>query len=674
MGTPAALDVSDQVLSLMDLSRATEKLTAMRDQLLSTARDVFLREASTCTLTRELQHRTAEARLALRQSASSHVPSHVPRSEFFAMSLSDEAPMWNRNSAAYAHALNAMVDDDDDYEGTDMILLSCDEAFDGEQIIPKKHRDICTFSEAERKRWEEAEDVEIQSFKKHGVLELVSDTEVARLRRDKVTILCAKWVYSFKHDEHGNVIKYKARVVARGDMQKDGRDFYGAPVLPISSMRATLAQGNDEDDEMDQMDISTAYLYSPASMETFIFIPDGMPDAGKIARLKRSMYGLRQAPADWHNTINSFLESVGFHPLIKEPNIYIQRGEDDKIICKIGLYVDDLLVVGKRVHVDAIKAKISARYTTKDLGPVRTILGITVTRDRATRTLWLTQTAHVDKLVKAHSVELGERIVKTPCDPKLSLFPDPSDVELDSKQKTQYQKLVGMFLYLSLVTRPDIAYAAREAGRFSHCPTTKHWDAAMWLLRYLKGTRTLSLQYGGDIWKKHNDITNSDLVAYADSSYADEHGRQAVAGFAIFDRFGLINYGCKKMTGTSPSQSTMEAETVASAVAARSVIAHRYLRAELDGDTKILTPTILYGDNEAAVGEANGGTVSTKLKHIDVQFMYTQFQVKAGNILVKHIGTENMLADIFTKALDAGKHATFVQRLGLVPFDISLLR
>src|SRR5882757_11380920 len=131
-------------------------------------------------------------------------------------------------------------------------------------------------------------------------------------------------------------------------------------------------------------------MYIP---EFFHLLYPDMNFDGLSLRLLRSLYGLKQAPRSWFQEVNSFFSSIGFKPAEADPNLFVRRG------VHILLYVDDMLVIGKRDAVDAAKLQIASKWKCKELGSATSFCGFQITRDRSARTLTIHQTAYVSKLL-----------------------------------------------------------------------------------------------------------------------------------------------------------------------------------------------------------------------------------------------------------------------------------
>ncbi|KXJ81693.1 hypothetical protein RP20_CCG018328 [Aedes albopictus] len=205
-----------------------------------------------------------------------------------------------------------------------------------------------------------------------------------------------------------------------------------------------------------------------------------------------------------------------------------------------------------------------------------------------------------------------------------------------------------------MATRPDICFSVGYLGRYQQHPDSSHWTALKRVVRYLKGTMQTSLKF-------IRDEKTDPLVGFADADWAtDQQDRKSVSGY-VFQVFGnVISWSSKKQQTVATSSS--EAEYVALGAGVTEAV---WLAGLLDdlGIPNAL-PVTIYEDNRGCIGMARN-LESKRAKHIDIKHHFIRDHVAAGNINLEPIGTENQLADIFTKSLDVGRFQRLRQILGL---------
>jgi hypothetical protein len=155
---------------------------------------------------------------------------------------------------------------------------------------------------------------------------------VERPRHRKV--IPVHWIYSVKVDEHGNVIRYKARLVAQGCRQIDGIDVNEvfAPTSSFGARRVLLSKAAQEDLEIHQVDIKTAFLNGELEEEVYVSQPPGFCNGGnQVSRLNKALYGLKQAPRAWYQKLDATLAKHG--GLVCQMLVYISQKDQGKHLC-----------------------------------------------------------------------------------------------------------------------------------------------------------------------------------------------------------------------------------------------------------------------------------------------------------------------------------------------------
>ena len=354
------------------------------------------------------------------------------------------------------------------------MLEAAAEAVDGGS--PATYKEALSGPEAAR--WKGAFEAEMRPLKENGMYMVVD-----RPRGKKV--VKSKWVCRKKVNPDGTVDKYKAGCVAKGFTQREGVDYGETFSLTIrhESIRMMAAAAAAEGLHAHQMDVTTAFLYVNLDEEVYMGFVDGMEGAGvgnKVARLWKSIYGLKQASRMWNLHIDEILRRLGFHRLSADHGVYVRWDGVNRVW--LALYVDDILLTGKNLaKIQETKKVLGADMKVKDLGEVRYLLGIEVRRrrqfgDMRHGDILLVQEKYVrDMLVRYEMVDC--KPATTPLEPnvKMSEMDCPtSDLEKDEMEKFPYRSVVGILMYLSVCTRPDICQAVGELNRFNNNPGRVH--------------------------------------------------------------------------------------------------------------------------------------------------------------------------------------------------------
>ena len=547
--------------------------------------------------------------------------------------------------------------DTEDYEklfSSGFALVATEVALHNE---PASYRQAVNGPDADA--WLSAMDDEYKSLMDAGTFELVKLPQGANL------VTC-RWVFRLKQNADGSVSRFKARLVARGFTQRQGVDYdlTFAPVVKLQSVRALLALAASQDWEIHQMDVVTAYLNGDLEHTIYMaqpegFIPDGQQ--GLVCLLKKSLYGLKQAGRSWNIKIHQVLVKLGFTRMEADHCVY--RFVNNATIIWLCLYVDDLLLFSNHLPaLSAFKRRLAAEFRMKDLGEAKFVLGITIERNRVARTIAISQAAYV-RSVLARFRQENAKPVFTPLDAGQHLT--KSDCPVDGSPEQQfmrsvpYLQAVGAIMFLMLATRPDLAFAITKLAQFSHNPGKTHWQALQRLLRYLRGTESMSITYGGNTEPLPTSVS---IAAFCDADWAsDRDDRRSTTGYVVIINGGGVSWQAKKQPTVSAS--SVEAEYVSMSQAAKEVQWWIYL---LDGlNESVPTPFPIFSDSQGAIALVDQPSCHSKCKHIDVRHHHIRDLHDRRVVDFFYLRTEEMPADLLTKALTRNVHARLLSKFGL---------
>lgn len=492
----------------------------------------------------------------------------------------------------------------------------------------------------EANEWRKAMDEEIQSLEAHGTWELVS-------RPENRNVISSKWVFKLKRDANGNPIRYKARLVARGFSQKHGIDYFEtfSPTIRFSSFRLLLALAVKNDWSIEHVDIKTAFLNGKLEEEVYIEQPEGYSVGSEVCRLKKAIYGLKQAARSWYKTIEPALLAMGFKKSINEPCIFYKNWENQLVI--VTVYVDDLLIFSTcKELTEEVRAALGKKFEVHSLGPLRSYLGIRFTRTEDA--LQLDQTAYIGDILRRFNME-NCKAVSTPFDLSTKLVRPLTSITVP------YQQLVGCLMYLAVATRPDLVHAVSILSQFNTCHAQEHWTAAKRVLRYLKGSSTLSLRY---------TKTGCDFAAFTDADWGScTMDRRSYSGHVILLADGAISWESKKQS--SVALSSVESEYVALVECTREALFLTSLWEEIQSEDH--RPISILCDSQGAIAVCQREGPSKRLKHVDIRLHFVQDLVERGVIKIEYLPTGEMVADALTKPLPKPKHNACFLKMGVVP-------
>jgi hypothetical protein len=524
---------------------------------------------------------------------------------------------------------------------TDQVVSNVMESIANAVPVPKN-----AYEAKKTPEWSQAYDKEIQSFVENDILEFVP-------KQPDMKVLSWRWVFRVKENTVTGSLTYKARGTLRGDRQVEGIDYDEtfAPVARLKSLRMLMSIVCHKDLEMENMDVNTAFLYGEKQADepdVYVSIPAGFPIPNHIARskteyvgkLKRHVYGLKQAPRTWFRTLSQHLIQIGFKSCVHDPCLFVRRSSNR--LAYIFVYVDDLIIATDSVEeMQCVKSELSNKWSMKDLGALESILGIRVLRNRQDKTITLSQEKYIDNLLSKFKLE-DVRATTTPLAPGCALSKTMcprTEEERTLARRQPYRELVGSLMYLMVCTRPDIAFAISQLSRYTSNHGSGHWSALMHVIRYVKGSKGLGVTYRGN--------TQLFPCLYSDASYAsDVDSSKSVSAYISYVGGGPVSWRSKLQSTTALS--TCESEYIALCAAAQEAVHLKHLFLELVPEVRD-TPVVIYEDNKSTIDISKNTSLHEKQKHVKVKYHYVRECVVENRILVQHLSTRLMVADLLTK-------------------------
>ncbi|CAI7760033.1 unnamed protein product [Closterium sp. NIES-54] len=465
-------------------------------------------------------------------------------------------------------------------------------------------------------QWQAAMDAEMASWKSTG-------TYVDEVPPPRANIVSGMWIFRVKRPP-GSPPVFKARYVARGFSQRQGVDYFQtfSPTPKMTTLRVLLHVGAQRDYELHSLDFSTAFLQGSLHEEIWLRRPPGFTGSfppGTQWSLRRPVYGLRQAPLEWHDTLRTTLAALGFAPSTADPSLFL-RTDTSLPPLYVLVYVDDLVfATADTAGLAHVKSELQKRHTCTDLGELRSYLGLRITRDRAQRTITLTQSHMVQQVLQRFDFTYSSPQA-TPLSTRHSLSALPSDESVEPSGP--YPELVGCLMYLMTCTRPDLAYPlsilARYVAHGRHRP--EHMAAAKRVLRYLCSTSGMGLVLGGRL-----PVV---LTGHADASWADDQATQwSSQGYTLSLGSGSVLWRSSRSS---------------------SVLSSSY--------------------NKAMLALCREHRLEHRTKHIALRYFLARELQQRGQLRLAYVASEANTADVFTKALAPGDHQRLCTMLGFPTF------
>ncbi|KAF3626835.1 putative ribonuclease H protein-like [Capsicum annuum] len=301
----------------------------------------------------------------------------------------------------------------------------------------------------------------------------------------------------------------------------------------------------------------------------------------------------------------------GYSRSMYDSCVYFRKLNDGSFIYLL-LYVDDMLIAAKDLtEIHNLKSQLKSEFEMKDLGAAKKILGMEIRRNREARWLFLTQKKYLEKVLERFGMKEAKPVsTLLAAHFKLSAAQSPQSEEEESYMaQVPYSSVAGSIMYAMVCTRPDISHAVSVVSRYMAYPGKAHWQAVKWILRYLRGTSNVCLEFGRN--------TNT-LVGVVDSDYAgDLDKRRLLTGYVFCISGCAISW--KATLHYVVALSTTEIEYMVVTEAIKEYLWLKGLFAELSphqGDI------IIFCDSQSAIHLTKDQMYHERAKHIDIKYHF----------------------------------------------------
>ena len=501
-------------------------------------------------------------------------------------------------------------------------------------------------------------------FAPTAVYDEVDEATLSRL--NKSDIINAEMLITDKLDEHGHLIEVKGRLVCKGYGHKKGIHFIrnDAPTASNDVVRLMIGDSIASGLCLRQCDIKGAFLNASLDddkeliEDVYVKIPPipGWYEEATVVKLNQALYGLKQAPRMWFKLLRkTLIEDMGFKQSQHDQCVFF-KGEGEQSM-KLIIYVDDLIYSSatEKVLLDFEK-ELGSRFELKIFGRPTKMLGFGLHWINDNHVI-LHQMGYVENVLDRYGMK-QTRSGHTTLSPNYDASNTPELLEREKPLNTDdlglYRSIVGSLLYLTQLTRPDMASAVNRLCSFMSKARPFHLNSAKHLLRYLSTHR----RYG--IGFRQQELQDETLFMYSDASFHScKHTGRSHGGLACTVGKTLIHW--RSFLEPTVALSTAEAEYIALAESGKY---KRYLQNVEDEFSswflRCNTATTLYlCDNQAAIAIAQGSSPASKTRHILVRYHFIRELISNEEIELKYCPTDLMVADVLTKILEKGKQGEF---------------
>ncbi|TPX64358.1 DNA-directed DNA polymerase [Chytriomyces confervae] len=473
-----------------------------------------------------------------------------------------------------------------------------------------------------REHWIKAEEAEL-----HALTD--SSTYSYAFAPAGANVIGSKWVYKIKLNADGSVERFKARLVAQGYTQRFGFDYAEthSPVMRSATFRWLLALTALNSWNTRMLDISSAYLYGELDDPVYMKQPLGHDDgSGRVFKLKKGLYGLKQAGRIWYIKLVTYLKSRGYLQSTADPCVLYKTSGSGKRVY-LAIYVDDICFFGNQRMIDAAFNDIKSEFKVRDLGQITYTIGIQV--EHMPSGIFIHQSKYIKEILERFSKHFTPYPISVPLPTSFKSEPSVETSELMPDPKL-YLEAISCLNYAAINTRPDLSTAVSHLSVFSSNPSKEHWDYLMRTYRYLNDTKDHGISYSRS--------GNMSPHGFADAAYNVHTGAKSQLGYLVLLADGAISW-----------KSSTEAEYMSISELGREIQSFINLYTALSIPVKV--PLTLFKDNMSTIHQCNNDVFSHRSKHINVRYHYIRELVNTKQVTVTYIKTADQPADLLTKPL-----------------------
>ena len=464
--------------------------------------------------------------------------------------------------------------------------------------------------------------------------------------KDRRLIDC-KWVFKKKKNQ-----VYRARLCAIGYSQIPGVDheYNFAPVVTETTFRIVLVMALLNQWKMEIVDVETAFLYGDLEEEIYMKLPEGLDlflekkfDSDEALILVQAMYGLVQAARQFFKKLrDTMVKEMGFAKCLSDQCLLVRESKIGTLV--VCIYIDDTLVIGDVEAVREFKLELKEHFSTKEEGEMTEYVGCMVGKNDDG--ILLHQSDLIKKIEKKFDFEAKKmRNYRIPASAGQGLVKSTEEEGcLSAEKQTEYRSGVGMLLFLTKFSRPDISNTVRELSKMNTCANEAHMKELLRLVKFVLDTRFWMLKYkvNGNLKKKLKWL----IRALCDSDFAgDKDTRLSVTGYGVYVMDCLVSWKSRAMR--THALSSTEAEYIALSELCCEILFIRqvleFLGVEVD------YPIVVNCDNIGAIFLAHNAKVSSRTKHIDLKTHFVREYIEEGIIKVVFVRSEENDSDIWTK-------------------------
>ncbi|KAJ5138864.1 uncharacterized protein N7515_003712 [Penicillium bovifimosum] len=518
--------------------------------------------------------------------------------------------------------------------------VDIDEPFlhDGKPLHAKDVDLPSTYKQAQKSpfwpQWEDAMQKQLDDLAAKGTWSLI-------LKPPKAKILPGQWRFTVKTNTKDEVYGFKARWVVCGNFQdkNDGETY--APVVAECMIKIVFTLIAVYGLKWGQVDFTAAYLNASRKDAETVYMrqptgfehTDASGDKNQwVCTLNQALFGLRDSAYLWNEEMDGKLRQIGFHPLDDDPCVYL-KGKGMSLTIMM-IHVDDFIIAAPSdSDVQHVVDELRKYYDMKDLGEPKQYLNCALDRDYENRTITMTQTAYVQKVLRTANVS-GWKDTPLPAAWRETQA-DATSV-LDDDAFDQYQSIVGMLNWLAVKTRPDIRFAVTRLQHRLAKPTFSDYETMLHVVKYLCRRPDI-----GTVLGRTDELR---FYAHTDASHADWEDSKSTEGCIWYLAGSPVMWSTRKQTITANSTTVAEWSFM--------LPEHR--------------PIEIHSDNinsQLLLSKKGGRSAN---RWLTLRWFFVKDAVAQGHVEIHHVDTKKNAADGFTKALAKDQFEVFAKLIGMI--------
>jgi hypothetical protein len=491
--------------------------------------------------------------------------------------------------------------------------------------------------------------------------------QVSRL--GNINILPSSMFLKEKYDAEGVFEKLKARLVACGNFQRILESFGTAgsassPTVNLNVVFIILSISAKLGMRRKVFDVTGAFLNAPLQNTEYMRLSKKIteiltqddpnkrrflqPDGTMIVQLLRALYGLRSASRDWYNLLAKSLEKHGYKRSEMDSCMFVKHTGEE--VCYVLVYVDDMLVCSSNEAMESeleSVLKMEFKDITSKEGPNISFLGMMLKQDEqgdinVTQSGFIQETADAAGVTKSTSMPCAGDFMDTSKD-------TPCEIE-------EYRSLLMKVMFVVLRTRPDVlVHTVILSSRMAR-PSLNDMSKLKKIIGFMLGTI-----HDGIKFRRAGEI---DIHMFVDASFNIHDDCRSHTGYCIFvDRSGSAAVLCRSIKQKSVSNSSTEAEIIALHDGVLHLLWILDIYKELGHQTEGAVQ--IYEDNQAVIQLSKDAPVNYKgkAKFIKRKYFSVHEHLDNGTVQLVHVGTNDQIADFFTKSLMGTKFRKFRVRI-----------